>query len=207
MLTIPGALSAVALESVLDVEEGWGSSPTNGPSQVPVKLPLVYYYGLEDPESETDLFKPLVTRLALSVLNKVEDDNLVKQTGVIIDTPGSVSHGKGNYEIIQHAVAEFSVNVLVVLGSERLFSDMTRRFGSKGISVVKLDKSGGCVDRDQAYLQQMRQAQTREYFFGDANSTLSPHAQHVDFADITVYRVPDSKFVLFLSSRQGADNV
>ena len=107
MLTMPGTLSAVALESILDVEEGWGSSPTNGPSPIPVKLPLVYHYGLDDADTSDDLFKPIVRRLALSVLNRMEDDVDVKQSGCIIDTAGAMSQGKGNYDIIQHIVAEF----------------------------------------------------------------------------------------------------
>ena len=71
---------------------------------------------------------------------------------------------------------------------------MTRRFakqgvnGAGGISVVKLDKSGGCVDRDSHYLQQLRQSQVREYFFGNVRITLSPHSQYVNFDDVTIYR-------------------
>ena len=108
MLTVPGTLSAVALESIVDVEEGWGSSPISGPSQIPVKLPLVYYYGQEDIETQKEISKPLIRRLALSVISRMEDDASVKQTGCIIDTPGSISYGKGGYEMIQHVVAEFS---------------------------------------------------------------------------------------------------
>ena len=107
MLTVPSTLSAAALESIIDVSEGWGSSPINGPSQIPVKLPLVYYYGLEDPEIKPELFKPLVRRLALSVNNRLHDDADAKQTGCIIDTPGNISQGKGNYDLVQHIVAEF----------------------------------------------------------------------------------------------------
>jgi polyribonucleotide 5'-hydroxyl-kinase len=108
MLSVPGTLSAFALESILDVEEGWGSSPTNGPSQIPVKLPLVYYYGLEDPETQPELYKPLITRLALSVLNRMEDDGDVKHSGCIIDTSGSMSQGKNSYDLIQHCISEFN---------------------------------------------------------------------------------------------------
>lgn len=107
MLTVPGTLSAAAFESIIDVSEGWGSSPINGPSQLPVKLPLVYYYGLEDAETKPDLFKPLARRLALSTNNRLRDDADARHTGCIIDTPGSISQGKGNYDIIQHVVAEF----------------------------------------------------------------------------------------------------
>ena len=108
LLSVPGTLSTLVLDSVIDVEEGWGSSPMNGPSQIPVKLPLVYYYGLEDPEAQAEVFKSLVTRLALSVMSRLEEDSEAKPTGCIIDSSGSVSLGKGGYDIIRHVVAEFS---------------------------------------------------------------------------------------------------
>ncbi|KAI9880611.1 MAG: Cleavage polyadenylation factor subunit clp1 [Pleopsidium flavum] len=202
MLSIPGTLSAAAFSSIVDVEEGWGSSPTSGPSPVPVKLPLVYYYGLPSPEENSTMFKPIVTRLALAVMSRLQEDGEAREAGCLIDTPGVISQGKGGYEIIQHIVAEFSINVLVVLGSERLYSDMLRRFNGhrtstdETISVVKLDKSGGCVDRDDAYMKRARQGQIREYFFGDAKSTLSPHTQQVDFNQVTLYKVAESSPLL-----------
>ena len=108
MLSIPGSLSAATFSSIIDVEEGWGSSPTNGPSPVPVKLPLVYYLGLANPEDRTSVYKPIMTRLALSVMNRLQDDSEAKTTGCVIDTPGVISQGKGGYEVIHHAVSEFS---------------------------------------------------------------------------------------------------
>lgn len=108
MLSIPGSLSATTLSSIIDVEEGWGSSPTNGPMPVPAKLPLVYYLGLANPEDKTTVYKPIITRLALSVMNRLQDDREVKVTGCVIDTPGVISQGKGSYEIVQHAISEFS---------------------------------------------------------------------------------------------------
>lgn len=108
MLSIPGSLSASAFSSIIDVEEGWGSSPTNGPSQVPVKLPLVYYYGLANPEENTKIYKPVTTRLALSVMSRLQEDQEAKEAGCIVDTPGVISQGKSNYEVIQHIVSEFS---------------------------------------------------------------------------------------------------
>ena len=86
-----------------------------------------------------------------------------------------------------------------MLGSERLYSEMSRRFGKQasaapdGVFIVKLDKSGGCVDRDDEYLKQFRQAQIREYFFGDAKNSLSPHTQLVDFSEVAIYRLAESQ--------------
>ena len=96
-------------------------------------------------------------------------------------------------------LTSLAVNVVVVLGSERLYSDLLRRFNGQNtgsgqaIAVVKVDKSGGCVDRDEAYLQQLRQSQIREYFFGDGNTTLSPHTQQVDFNQLTIYKLAERK--------------
>jgi len=108
ILSIPGSLTATAFASMIDVEEGWGSSPTSGPSPVPVKLPLCYYYGLPSPEDNPKLFKPVLTRLALAATSRLSDDPEVKRTGIVIDTPGVISQGKGSYDIISHIVSEFS---------------------------------------------------------------------------------------------------
>ncbi|KAL8737085.1 MAG: hypothetical protein Q9181_002041 [Wetmoreana brouardii] len=204
LLSVPGTLSAAAFSSIIDVEEGWGSSPTNGPNQIPVKLPLVYYYGQSNPEDSSNMYKPLVTRLALATMSRLQEDADAKGTGVLIDTPGAISQGKGGYDIIQHIVSEFSVNVLVVVGSERLYSDMLRRFNGQRIGadettvVIKVDRSGGTVDRDDDFLRHHRQAQVRAYFFGDPKISLSPHTQQVDFSQLSVHRVPEGKSKRFL---------
>lgn len=108
MLSIPGSLTAAAFGTILDVEQGWGSSPSSGPSPVPVKLPLAYYYGLPSPEDNTKLFKPVLTRLALAANSRLADDAKCRDAGIFIDTPGVISQGKEGYNLILHIVAEFS---------------------------------------------------------------------------------------------------
>lgn len=108
MLSIPGTLTATPFASIIDVEQGWGSSPTSTSSPVPVKLPLCYYYGLESPEDNTKLYRPIISRLALAATSRLADDPDIKQTGMIIDTPGIISQGKEGYELISHIVSEFS---------------------------------------------------------------------------------------------------
>ena len=108
MLALPGSLSAAVMGTLMDVEEGWGSSPTSGPSLTPVKLPLVYWLGLGSPEDDTKVFKPVCSRLALAVTGRLDEDEEVKRAGVIIDTSGVISAGKNNYECITHIAAEFS---------------------------------------------------------------------------------------------------
>jgi polyribonucleotide 5'-hydroxyl-kinase len=109
LLSVPGALTASTFASLLDVEEGWGSSPISGPSSVPVKMPLCYQYGCQTAEENVKLYRALVTRLALAVTSRLEADQDVKASGCFIDTPGSISSGKGNnYEQLQHIASEFS---------------------------------------------------------------------------------------------------
>lgn len=66
------------------------------------------------------------------------------------------------------------------------------------ITVIKLDKSGGCVDRDEAYLDQFRHAHIREYFLGNVKSILSPHIQQVDFSSMSIYRLSECESELLL---------
>ncbi|KAF1838054.1 mRNA cleavage and polyadenylation factor IA/II complex [Decorospora gaudefroyi] len=195
MLSVPGSFSAAAFSSIVDMEEGWGSSSITGPSPVPVKMPLVYHYGLKDPE-EGRTFKSLVTRMALAVTSRLEEDKPSKQAGFIIDSSGAISQGKnGVYDSIEHIVSEFSVNVLITLGSERLYSDLSRKFNarttdpSESVSVLRLDKSGGCVARSEDYMRSLRHAQIKEYFFGRGDEPLAPSSQTADVADLHVFRI------------------
>ncbi|PGH01782.1 protein Clp1 [Helicocarpus griseus UAMH5409] len=220
MLSVPGALTATAFRAMIDVEEGWGSSPMSGPSPIPVKLPLVYFYGLPSPlDAGASLYKPIVSRLALAVAGRLAEDKDAREAGVIIDTPGIISQGKGE-DVIHHIVTEFSINTILVLGSERLYSTMVKNYDNKPIatsasasasldriSVVKVTKSGGSVDRDAAFKKALRDSQIRSYFFGNpipstASSalslsatsagttiTLSPHAQQLDYDSLSIYTI------------------
>lgn len=96
-------------------------------------------------------------------------------------------------------VAEFSVNIIIVLGSERVGSEMQKRFAGQTtsvgdtITVVGLDKSGGIMERDEAFMQSVRESAIREYFFGNAKMTLSPFTQHADFVAVSIWRINEGK--------------
>ena len=206
LMSVPGTLSATAFKTLMDVEEGWGSSPMSGPSGIPVKLPLVYYYGLPRPEErEGQFYKATVSKLALTVSGRLQGDDEAREAGVIVDTPGSISSNKGGgtYDILNHIVSEFAISAIICLGSERLYSDMVKRYDGKlsssaasageTISVIKLSKSGGCVDRDEAFMKAFRAAQIRYYFYGNERLSngvaLQPRQTQVDFAALSVYRL------------------
>jgi len=86
------------------------------------------------------------------------------------------------------------VNVIVVLGHERLYNDMARRYSDKpNISVLKLAKSGGAVDITDTYLQELQNYVTKQYFYGDLKNILSPVSRTLDFKNIKVYRLAESE--------------
>ncbi|KAI8661310.1 MRNA cleavage and polyadenylation factor CLP1 [Fusarium keratoplasticum] len=199
LLSLPGTLSASVLATVMDPEavDGWGSTPTSGPSSVPVKLPLVFYYGLESPEEDPDFYRELVSKLAGSVSGRLNEDENVKNSGVIIDGTGLPEQTKDGFDLVAHIVDEFSINVIIVVGSSHLGGELTKRFASERtslgepISVVPLDKSDGVVERDEMFMQHAREAAIKEYFFGDSRRTLSPLIQQVDFDNVVVYHTPE----------------
>lgn len=208
VLSLPGTLTATAFKTHLDVEEGWGSSPMSGPSAIPVKLPLVYNYGLSNPiadDASASHYKSIVSKLALAVSGRLSEDPSAKQAGLLIDTPGALANTTNPLAatIIAHIISEFAISHILILGSERLYSDLLRRFENKPtsstspstetITVSKLSKSGGCVDRDSAFMRSHRAAQTRAYFFGTPHLSngvsLAPRQQQVDFNQLAIYRL------------------
>ncbi|KAI8662331.1 hypothetical protein LRP88_03585 [Fusarium phalaenopsidis] len=199
LLSLPGTLSASVLATVMDPEavDGWGSTPTSGPSSVPVKLPLVFYYGLESPEEDPDFYRELVSKLAGSVSGRLNEDENVKSSGVIIDGTGLPEQTKDGFDLVAHIVDEFSINVIIVVGSSHISGELTKRFANERtslgepISVVPLDKSDGVVERDEMFMQHAREAAIKEYFFGDSRRTLSPLIQQVDFDNVVVYHTPE----------------
>lgn len=191
LLAPSGSLTAVTVGSQLEVENGYGISPISGPTITPVKTPLIYHYPYASANEKPDVYKALITRMALSVTNKLEEDPMAKSSGLIIDTPGNLNDPKSNYDLITHLVSEFSITLLLTLGSERLYNDLNRRFGSSqtdAIPVLRISKPGGAVERDSTFLKQLQNQQIRQYFFGTSKDSLNPHSQTYSFAELSIYR-------------------
>lgn len=79
-----------------------------------------------------------------------------------------------------------------MLGHERLYNDMVRRYDSRsGISVVRITKSGGAVELGETDVQQLQTYRTKQYFYGDLKNILSPVSRTLDFKNIKVYRIAE----------------
>ena len=111
VLSLPGTLSAAVFATIMDVETGggWGGTPTSGPSAVPVKLPLVHYFGRGGAEEDVGLYCGLVSRLAGAVKGRVAGDAEVRSTGVLVDTPGfGAGSVRVGLDLIGHLVEQLS---------------------------------------------------------------------------------------------------
>lgn len=192
LLAPPGSLTAVMLGSQTEVESGYGIAPVSGPTAAPVKTPLVYSWPYSSPVDRTDAFKSLITRTALHVTGKLEANQEAKHSGLIIDTPGSLNDPKSSYDVLSHIVSEFSITLILTIGSERLYSDLHRRFGQsraddKAIPVLRLTKPGGAFESDAAFMKQLRAQQVRQYFFGPPHTPLNPHSHTLPFSELNIY--------------------
>ncbi|KAK4251332.1 Pre-mRNA cleavage complex II protein Clp1-domain-containing protein [Corynascus novoguineensis] len=204
MLALPGTVSAAVFGTVMDVEDpaaGFGVSgtPSSGPSAVPVKLPMVYYFGRETVDEDVRLWKQLVGKLGSSVRAKLEADEAVREAGLVLDTPAT-SLAKGDLDVLEHLVKEFDVNIVVVLGSPGVHTELQRRLETQRTAygetttLILLDKSDGVAGRDRDFTKFTREAAIKEYFFGDAKRTLSPFTQSVSFDDVAIFKSPDGSY-------------
>ncbi|KAG1471845.1 hypothetical protein G6F56_001894 [Rhizopus delemar] len=189
-ITMPGAITATSIQHIIDVEEGFGSSATTAASVGSATMPLAYYYGFESPAENVKLYKLVTTKLAEAVKSRMAVDEDCRTSGLIIDTSGLVD--QVGYETIQHAVQAFSVNVVIVLGHERLYSDLHRILSSNAdLSIIKLSKSGGVVERDKQFKNMLQRTKVHEYFYGTPKCELSPYSMLINYGDINVWRVGD----------------
>lgn len=95
------------------------------------------------------------------------------------------------------------MNVVFIIGSERLYSDLSRKYANstplsyESVSVIRLDKSGGCVDCSEAHMKALRHAQIRAYFFGHGEAALAPHSQSASFDELNIFKISEGTLSTF----------
>ncbi|RKP26183.1 hypothetical protein SYNPS1DRAFT_21999 [Syncephalis pseudoplumigaleata] len=85
-------------------------------------------------------------------------------------------------------------DIVLVLGHERLHSDLTRSLaGTSHVTILKLTKLGGVARRDKPFLRQSQMRRIREYFYGHPGQCeLSPFSLVISFNDVKIYRVREA---------------
>jgi len=176
-LLVPGTIAAIPIARPLEIERGTEDL-----------APLAYWLGHTSVVDHLPQLRLLCSALAQGVRRRHEADSAVRAGGAIINSAGWVD-GTG-YELLLHQVAEFEVDVIVVIGDDRLHSQLTahamaQAATSKQPQVIKLGKSGGVITRSAPSRQQARSSRINEYFYG-ARRDLYPHSSVVDFAALNI---------------------
>lgn len=204
----PGGLSVSVISDILDVEQGWGSSSFTGPAVLHSKQPHVRFFGLDDPFKNHEYYNEVVHSLAQTCESRLENDSKARQSGIYIDTPSALvapENQEYGYKIIQHIVKEFSANVILVVGNEKLYSNVKKLFNAINtrnsatgssqaqVTIVKVPKSGGVVDRNPEFMVSVQSRLINEYFYGTTKQPLSPFTVTADYSSLTIYRIAETK--------------
>ncbi|KAL5490182.1 CLP1 [Sanghuangporus weigelae] len=222
--TVPGTISACPITTPIPTQtpaNPLGSTATSAPTALASSalVPLVYWYGHAEVRQNPLLLDRLIRNLGENVISRHDNDPLGKSSGIIVDSPSSFATGstgsasEKKFALIQTCVDAFHINVIVVVGHEKLNVEMQRMFGSK-LSVIKLPKSGGVVDLDISYHERVHRYQIHNYMYGthispppglvqrqgapgntteesefNTDSRLSPLSTTINFNDLTIYRI------------------
>ncbi|KAG6854548.1 Cleavage polyadenylation factor subunit clp1 [Blastosporella zonata] len=213
----PGAISAAPVSSPIPTcspANPLGSAATSAPTALPANalLPLVYWYGHAETRRNPLLMDRLVRNLGENVREKYEVDMEARVSGLIVDTPSSFGAGTGagdhRHKLIKACVDAFKINVILVVGHEKLNVEMQRTYGSQ-LTVVKVPKSGGVVELDHSYRERVHNNQLHTYMYGQiiappagvppstataggealTELTFAPSSTVIGFDDLTIFRV------------------
>lgn len=193
ILSVPGTFAYATMTwdsiSVTTHSEG-------GNSIALCKDPVVFWYGSTDPSSNPNLYKMQLDALARSldqrlnhygVINMTKEKSYstksdVRASGIIVNTSWWIED-KG-YQLLLHAVLTLKINIILVIGHDRLYSMLQSHF-SKGFTtefayqhnktslsnavpkIMKLPRSGGVVSRDSSFRRISRNISINRYFHGD----------------------------------------
>ncbi|EGO21102.1 hypothetical protein SERLADRAFT_372905 [Serpula lacrymans var. lacrymans S7.9] len=214
----PGAISAAPVSSPIPTASPanpLGSAATSAPTALPSNalLPLVYWYGHADIKRNPTLLDRVIRNLGENIGERFYNDVEGRTSGLIIDTPSSFSSSantgtstENRHTLIKACVDAFRINVILIVGHEKLNVEMQRLYGSR-LAVVKIPKSGGVVELDHSYRERVQKHQLHTYMYGQvidpppgipsgmvdgemtADLVLSPSSTVLSFDDLTIYRV------------------
>ncbi|CAA7271464.1 unnamed protein product [Cyclocybe aegerita] len=173
-------------------------------------LPLVYWYGHAETKRNPLLMDRLIRNLGENISDRFELDPEGRASGLIVDTPSSFASGPSSndhrHRLIKACIDAFKINVIVVVGHEKLNVEMQRAYGSL-LTVVKIPKSGGVVEVDPSYRERVVSYQLHSYMYGQvikppsgitngslggeslSDLVLSPSSTVINFGDLQIYRI------------------
>ncbi|ODV81501.1 protein CLP1 [Suhomyces tanzawaensis NRRL Y-17324] len=191
VFALPGSITATPVSDSFDLEcaGGWGFSTTSGTLYHNPKQPIVKNVGFVNFDDNLDLYKYQISKLGLTVMSRVEEDPKIKSSGIIIDTPPLAIK---DISLIENIISDFEVNVIVVIGNERLSIDLKKKFkhklSSAQLDIVKVPRSEGAVEVDESFVRRVQEETIKEYFHGNYKTRLSPFKTELEVRDYSIYK-------------------
>ncbi len=189
MLSVPGTVAAIPVSSDMISAECYGSTTsfmggsTMGGTAV---MPLVLWYGSQDLTAHPDVYMAQLTKLGRAIDERLSGDVDADASGIIVNTSGLIEDM--GYQYLLHAIESFRINVVLVLGHDRLYSMLGTQLkkdfegDSSGLKkrkmpiLIKLPRSGGVVSRDIAFRRALRSQSIKRYFYGNSKPSKSTEA-------------------------------
>ncbi|KAG2020161.1 cleavage/polyadenylation factor ia subunit Clp1p [Coprinopsis cinerea AmutBmut pab1-1] len=212
---IPGTLSVASVSGPLPTyspASPLGTASTTAPVGLTshALAPLVSWYGHTDTRKNPLLLDRLIRNLGENVNDRFDLKPEGKASGLIVDTPSSFGSSSSptdhRQKLIKACVDAFRINVILVVGHEKLNVEMQRAYGSY-VTVVKIPKSGGVVELDSSYRERVQRYQLQTYMYGHpvqppvgvtggtlggetpSHLVLSPSSTVMKFGDLSIYRI------------------
>jgi len=212
---VPGALSVTPVHSPLPTSSPaspLGAAATSAPTALSSNalLPLAYWYGHAESKRNPLLMERIIRNIGENINDKYQVDLQGRTAGLIVDTPSSFASGSGSSDdrqrLIKACVDAFKINVILVVGHEKLNVEMQRTYASQ-LTVVKIPKSGGVVELDHLYRERVHNYQLHTYFYGQiipppagissaslggetlSDLVLSPSSTVINFDDLSIFRI------------------
>ncbi|KAJ2754551.1 Cleavage polyadenylation factor subunit clp1 [Coemansia pectinata] len=186
-VTVPGTVSVTPMSKTVDIETGFMSYAMSS-SAGPPDTPLVWQFGHEQPTDNAELFNLLVDRMAAAIGRHTANNSQSATSGLFVDTRGFTDAAK--CETIDHAISALGITTLLVVGSERMYSLLSNRpFAKEGVTVIKMARSGGTVDRSAMFRQQYNSRIIQQYFYGTPKEPFSSFSTVANFQEIRILRV------------------
>ncbi|KAF9532167.1 Clp1-domain-containing protein [Crepidotus variabilis] len=211
----PGTVSVAPVKGPIPTASSanpLGTAATNAPMSLASNtlLPLAYWYGHPQTKRNPLLMDRMTRNLGENMNDRFELDPEGRASGLIVDTPSSYASGPSandhRHKLINACIDAFKINVIVVVGHEKLNVEMQRSYGAN-LMVVKIPKSGGVVELDSSYRDRVTNYQLHAYFYGQVikppagitngslggesltDLVLSPSSTVINFNDIIIYRI------------------
>ncbi|KAH9930627.1 uncharacterized protein B0H18DRAFT_992607 [Fomitopsis serialis] len=192
---VPGAIAAVPVSSPIQTSTPattLGCAASSAPTHISSNalLPIAYWYGHAETKRNPLLMDRLIRNLGENVSERWDHDVEGRASGLIVDTPSSFAASSG-------AQSEHRINVILVVGHEKLNVEMQRTYGNR-MAVLKIPKSGGRYQlQNYMYGKVLRPPpglSSTTYLQGgeqaaDLTLNLAPVSSIVSFSDLTIYRI------------------